>query len=227
MFNFDSLCWLCRQPLFLSHHGICSLCLSLLPKPPTCCPRCGLPAGSQYQQCGRCQAEPPIWHQLVFVTDYRPPLSKLLLKLKFQGNDNLAPMLARIFLTRWLNARRDRKIIRPDLLISVPLHKKRQWRRGFNQTALLAKPLAYWIGCNWFPETVVRSVHRPAQTTLGRRARQHNLNNIFDCQQRFDGLNVAIFDDVITSGSTMKEMSRVLLDRGARSIQAWCICRTL
>ena len=95
MLTIGGLCWLCRMPLHLSRHGICSYCLRHLAAPPAC-PRCGLPSASPDLPCGRCLRQPPPWQALVAVTDFRPPLSHLVHRLKFSHTPELAPVLARL-----------------------------------------------------------------------------------------------------------------------------------
>ena len=147
MLSIRSRCWLCRQPLSLMRHGICSCCLRHLPASPPCCPRCGLPAGETRTPCGRCLQRPPPWQRLVFVGDYVAPLSQLVKRFKFHHAPELAPALTRLMLLRWQLARREQYLNRPDLILAVPLHASRCWRRGYNQSDLLARPLARWLGC--------------------------------------------------------------------------------
>ncbi len=149
MLAMPALCWLCRMPLRIARHGICSLCLRGLPPLPLLCPRCGLPAGSAKVACGRCQLKPPAWQALVCVNDYCPPFSQWVNQLKFSHITALRVMLARLLLLSWLNVYRRGSVPRPDLLLPVPLHRRRRWQRGFNQTVLLAAPLAHWLGCEW------------------------------------------------------------------------------
>lgn len=227
MFSLGYRCWLCQQPLVLSHHGICSFCLTWLPVLPTCCPRCGLPAESSFNDCGRCALEPPPWQHLVAVSDYQPPLKGLIRHFKFYQQEQLAPALARLVMLSWLNARRTRLLPKPDRLISVPLHGWRHWRRGFNQTELIAKPLARWIGSQWSPTAVVRQRATPVQSRLSAAARKHNLKQAFNCQQSVQNQHIVLIDDVVTTGSTVAEISKLLLAHGAASIQICCICRTL
>ncbi|RTF43900.1 DNA utilization protein GntX, partial [Serratia marcescens] len=156
MLSIRSRCWLCRQPLSLVRHGICSCCLRHLPVPPPCCPRCGLPAGETQMPCGRCLQRPPPWQRLVLVGDYVAPLSQLVKRFKFHRAPELAPTLARLMLLRWQQARREQYLNRPDLILAVPLHASRCWRRGYNQSDLLARPLARWLGCAYRPAALRR-----------------------------------------------------------------------
>ncbi|MEC5343812.1 DNA utilization protein GntX [Brenneria populi] len=231
MLTIAAHCWLCRLPLYHSRHGICSCCQRHLPPPPQCCPRCGLPSGDPARPCGRCLQNPPPWQSLTFVSDYIPPLNTLVKLFKFHGKTELAPVLARQLLLRWLANYRERALQapppRPDRLVTVPLHRHRHWARGFNQTELLARPLAHWLECAYSPRTLRRLRRTRIQQRLSAEERRKNLRGAFACDARLTGQRVALLDDVVTTGSTAAEASRALLARGAASVQVWCLCRTL
>ncbi|MGM3182221.1 DNA utilization protein GntX [Dickeya oryzae] len=238
MLTIMAQCWLCQQPLYHSHHGICSHCRCHLPQPLVCCPRCGLPSASDILPCGRCLQQPPPWQSLLFVSDYQPPLSRLITRFKFQGRIELAPTLARLVLLRWQGCRRATALRlpdaypRPDAIVTVPLHRRRHWRRGFNQTDLIARWLAHWLGCAYDPDTLIRVRYTVPQQSLGARSRRRNLRGAFRCRQdvisqRVAGKRLVLLDDVVTTGSTVAEVSRTLLRAGAQHVQVWCVCRTL
>lgn len=223
----DNLCWLCQQPLAIPQHYICSICLGLLPKLPVCCRRCGLPLENNEPTCRECEKSPSEWHHLIMVSDYCSPIKDFIMRLKFHGEDKYAPLLSRLFLLTWLHARRTRSLPRPDLLITVPLHHRRHWRRGFNQTDPLAKNLSYWVNCRYSSNIILRHRATAAQQSLSAKQRSYNLLNAFSCHGDIRELHIALLDDIVTTGSTVAEISRLLLSHGAASVQVWCLCRTL
>ncbi|OKB66397.1 DNA utilization protein GntX [Serratia marcescens] len=227
MLSIRSRCWLCRQPLSLMRHGICSCCLRHLPAKPPCCPRCGLPAGNTQTPCGRCLQRPPPWLRLVFVGDYVAPLSQLVKRFKFQHAPELAPTLARLMLLQWRHACTEQYLNRPDMILAVPLHATRCWRRGYNQSELLARPLAHWLGCAFQPATLRRVRKTALQQRLNAGARRRNLQRAFVCAASVAGRHIALVDDVVTTGSTVSEIAALLQRQGAASVQVWCVCRTL
>ncbi|WP_210453367.1 DNA utilization protein GntX [Pantoea ananatis] len=226
MLPMPALCWLCQLPLRIALHGLCSICLRQLPRLPSLCPCCGLPAASDALPCGRCLLRPPPWQALICVSHYQPPLSTWVNQLKFSGITALRVMLARLLLLSWLNAYRRGQTVRPDLLMCVPLHARRCWRRGYNQTALLATPLARWLECE-FSLALSRQRARAVQHQLSARQRRRNLRGAFCLETDVNGRHIALIDDVVTTGSTVREISRLLQGRGAASVQVWCLCRTL
>lgn len=227
MLTIASRCWLCNQPLHKASHGICSLCIKRLPKLPCCCPRCGLPSGSSSLPCGRCLLKSPLWQSMIFVSDYQPPIRSLILRFKFSATPELGTTLARLLLLRWLPRYRQGSVPKPDWLLCVPLHRRRFLSRGYNQAALIAAPLARWLGCHYQPDTLRRNRATKPQQSLKMKARRRNLRHAFSCQQNLRGKHVALIDDVITTGSTLTEIAKILRDQGVASLQVWCICRTL
>ena len=227
MLTVPGLCWLCRMPLALSTWGVCSVCTRSLASSITTCPQCGLPAYSPQFPCGRCLKKPPPWSALVAVDDYVPPLSRLIHALKFSGQSALARPLARLLLLAVLQARRTRALPKVDMVVNVPLYQRRHWRRGYNQSDLLCRPLARWLGCQYPVAALTRRHATAIQHQLNARLRKGNLKNAFHLEFAVKGLHIAIVDDVVTTGSTVAELSRLLLQSGAASVQVWCLCRTL
>lgn len=165
--------------------------------------------------------------RLVFVGDYVAPLSQLVKRFKFHRAPELAPTLARLMLLRWQQARREQNLNRPDLILAVPLHATRCWHRGYNQSDLLARPLARWLGCAYRPAALRRVRKTALQQRLSAGARRRNLQRAFTCTVPVAGRHIALVDDVVTTGSTVAEIAALLRRQGAASVQIWCVCRTL
>ncbi|KJV46804.1 phosphoribosyltransferase [Pantoea sp. BL1] len=225
MLSIPALCWLCRLPLQIARHGLCSRCVQQIPALPAICPCCALPA-SGTRLCGRCLRRPPPWHSLTCVSDYLPPLSDWVIQLKFSRATALRVMLARLLLLKLLNSRRVNLTPRIDLVLSVPLHRRRAWQRGYNQAELLAKPLARWLGCE-YRAGVRRRRRGLVQHALRASARKKNLRGAFSLEMPVRGRHILLIDDVVTTGSTVAEISRILLAQGAASVHIGCLCRTL
>lgn len=227
MLTIPGRCWLCHLSLTCPSWGICSRCTATFPPPLSVCPQCGLPALSERLSCGRCLLQPPLWDRIIYVADYQPPLRSLIHDLKFNGMPALAPALARLLLLSILHSRREHQLALPDIVLSVPLHHRRAFRRGYNQSALIANSLARWLGCRNKNKAVRRIQARSAQHQLSAKQRQFNLKDAFRIEIPVAGLHIAIVDDVVTTGSTVAEIARLLKKQGAATIQVWCLCRTL
>ena len=224
MLTAHGLCWLCQMPLALAHWGICSRCARAVSPRLSLCPRCGLPAANTRFACGRCLQKAPPWQRLIAVNDYVAPLSTLVKTWKFRAKPELALALARLLLLR---LRQSASWDKPDTIIAVPLWRHRHWRRGYNQADVLCRPLARWLNIRYQPEALRRTRPTATQHQLSARLRKQNLKNAFRLEFPVAGLHIALVDDVVTTGSTVAELSRLLLQNGAASVQVWCLCRTL
>jgi ComF family protein len=159
----------------------------------------------------------------VFVTDYCQPLKRLVQRFKFNATVALAQALARLLLLKVRSTSRQK----PDCIVSVPLHSRRAWRRGFNQSDLLANHLSRWLQCDYFPKGIRRVRATQTQHQLNARRRRNNLKGAFRVDFPVAGRHIIIVDDVVTTGSTVAEIARLLKKQGAATIQVWCLCRTL
>jgi len=135
--------------------------------------------------------------------------------------------MARLILLKVLESRRQENVFRPDTIVSVPLHSRRAWRRGYNQSALLAIPLARWLNCEYQPTAIRRVRPTATQHQLTAKQRRGNLKGAFRVDIPLAGRHMVIVDDVVTTGSTVAEIARLLKKQGAATIQVWCLCRTL
>lgn len=113
----------------------------------------------------------------------------------------------------------------PNRLIPVPLHPHRLSERGFNQALEIGRHVARELGLMLDYRAVTRVKATRAQSGLSKTARRENMRGAFNCQTRFDGLHVAILDDVVTTGQTVTELSQVLRQQGAAKIDIWCCGR--
>ncbi len=199
--------------------GLCAACREELPVNVSACVRCALPLASN-GLCGRCQQRPPPYAESRIPFLYAPPLDRLLLDLKFNGRLRNARLLATLLLPA-MGAGES-----PDLLIPVPLHRQRLASRGYNQALELARPIGRALGVpvDWHSCRRLRAT--PMQARLDARERRRNLHGAFELVQRLEGVrHVALLDDVVTTGSTVSELSRVLLRGGVERVDVWACAR--
>ncbi len=119
----------------------------------------------------------------------------------------------------------------PQLIVPVPLHSWRQWRRGYNQSALLAQELAALLNLPC-AELLRRTRHTPSQTRLNRHKRQENVRDAFIINEALRGKYLPeqipqslLIDDVYTTGATLRECARQLKSAGFTSIHALTLTR--
>jgi len=87
--------------------------------------------------------------------------------------------------------------------------------------------LARWLNCRYVAGGLARRRKTRIQLQLAARNRRKNVRGAFKVEIAVRGLNIALTDDVVTTGNTVEEISRILLAAGAASVQIWCLCRTL
>jgi len=114
----------------------------------------------------------------------------------------------------------------PDLLLPVPLHPGRLRQRGHNQAAEIAAVLAERTGSPVDDGLCRRIRNAPAQKTLNAASRRQNLRQAFALRRELDGERIGIVDDVVTTGATVGEISRLLLSAGAGSVEVIALART-
>lgn len=121
------------------------------------------------------------------------------------------------------------QIPRPaPLLLPVPLHWYRRLRRGHNQSSLLAHALSRGWGSQVRVDehTVKRRQATLPQQGLSRNQRLRNLRHAFSVTRPITATHVAVIDDVVTTGTTVREICQLLLEFGVESIDIYCLCRT-
>lgn len=217
-------CVRCGERLALSHHGLCSRCNRLIERFPYC-GTCGAPLRENALHCGRCLLNEPGWDRLVMIGRYDEPLSVLIHRFKFQNQFWLDRTLARLMLLAIMRAKREHCLTLPEVILPVPLHHFRQWRRGYNQTALLARYLSRWLNIPYDLRQIQRIKRTPNQLGLTAEARRSNLKNAFRLKLSVPYRSVALLDDVITTGSTLNEIAGQLRKHGVQHIQAWGLAR--
>ncbi len=115
----------------------------------------------------------------------------------------------------------------PDLLIALPLSSARQRERGYNQATEVARGIAAIRGVRLMTEGVRRIRSTPPQAALAWNERARNVRGAFCCDADLTGLNVAVVDDVMTTGASLAEFATMLRGAGAASVQNWIVARTL
>jgi competence protein ComFC len=115
-----------------------------------------------------------------------------------------------------------------DMLIPVPLGNKRLKERGYNQVALVARPLAYQLGLRYEPGALVKARETRSQVGLSISQRSENVQDAYQADSQFvKGKSILIMDDVATTGSTISACTAALLSAGAREVYVLTIARAL
>jgi ComF family protein len=113
-----------------------------------------------------------------------------------------------------------------DIIVPVPLSAGRLWQRGYNQSEILARALAKELGLS-FSNALVKTKSTRPQSELKRDRRLNNVRGVFGIRRgaRIAGKTILLVDDVLTTGSTLNECARILLESGAGRIRALTLAR--
>jgi ComF family protein len=187
-----------------------------------CCPRCALPLTASAPQCGECLQREPGFSCAFVPFVYGHPIDLLVTRFKFGRNLAAGRVLAQL----WLDEYRSTQSEMPDAIVPVPLHRSRLRERGFNQALELAEPLSAALGIPLRSDWLARSRATAAQSDLDAVARRRNLRGAFDVTNvSAVPSHVALVDDVMTTGTTVRECARVLRGTGIARVDVWAIAR--
>ena len=114
-----------------------------------------------------------------------------------------------------------------DLIIPMPMHNARLKERGFNQALELARIISKSRQIKLDYTSCERIRLTPPQASLPLKERIKNIRGVFSCQQNLHNLNIAIVDDVMTTGASLNELAKTLKEAGAAHVECWVIARTL
>lgn len=219
-------CILCGLPSQTSTN-ICVPCSAYLPILPQCCPQCAqfLPSNKIQTKCGQCLSNPPPFDATYARFPYEAPIIQIIIKLKFQHQLSYAQALGEMFMDALPSWYAHQPL--PDLIIPIPLHPQRLCERGFNQALEIAKPIAKTLGLAIDYQNVQRIKHTAAQSGLSADERKRNIAHAFAVKRNYKGLTIAVIDDVITTGHTIRECCKVLKQNGAARIDVWCCARRI
>lgn len=189
------------------------------------CARCALPFDAPVPPgalCGACRKTAPPFERCVAPLRYELQVPALVTGAKFHGKLNALRLLGQLL----ADALASESFELPDLLVPVPLHPKRLRARGYNQALEIARVLGDDLGLRVETGLCERVVATPPQAGLEERERRRNIRGAFAVPRPLSGERIAIVDDVVTTASTVAELSRVLRRAGAGSVVVWAVSRT-
>ena len=208
-----------RQP-------VCAACVARFGAVVPRCRRCGLRIAGAVPACGACLADPPPFDACVVGCDYGFPWDRLIADFKFNAHVELAAPLAQ----RLHDAIRRDGVPLPQWVLPVPLAPQRLAERGYNQAWQLARRLARALGRRADAQLLARPLAGAHQAELSLAQRRQNIKGAFVPNPRrrvsLQGQHVAVVDDVMTSGATLREAAAALKRAGAARVDAWVLART-
>ncbi len=234
----NSLSRLARQHCYLcgeGNHsqpdtGFCQACRLDLPKISPACNQCGTHVPSTFQhheassapviRCGPCLTQPPSFDRVIASFAYAEPIKQLIGQFKYQRQLAIGELFAHTLSETILST-----TTRVEAILPVPLHPSRLRQRGFNQALELARPLAKSLSLPLLLDPIIRQKNTIEQSSLSAKERRRNLKKAFTIRQTIPYKAIAIVDDVMTTGSTVEELSVLLKLNGVDYVEVWCIAR--
>ncbi|WP_372742648.1 ComF family protein [Neptunomonas sp.] len=215
-------CTLCSKKTS-SEAFLCPECLEDLPWLRSACHLCALPLSvtDTLHICGQCLKSPPPFDSTQAVFLYRFPISAIIPKIKHQAGLHHTAWLADCLLKRLLH----RPQAWPDAIIPVPVHPLRLIGRGFNQSTLIARYLSQHLQIPLLLNQLKKNKHTKSQSSLTAKQRRSNLHHSFSYHGPLIR-HIALVDDVVTTGTTVKEICSTLRNAGIVRIDIWVIART-
>lgn len=164
---------------------------------------------------------------LISLWKYEKVIKKAILKIKYKFASDIAKSVANLASNEL--SKRDLKL-KNFILVPIPLYKKRENWRGFNQAEIMGKIIAKNFNWDFKGDFLVRKINTRSQVELKKNERRFNIKNAFVVNPKYISLNFKnrkfiIFDDVYTTGSTLKEGARVLKNKGIKEIWGLTIAR--
>lgn len=201
---------------------LCQACRArLTPETTPACRICGRPL-RRAGICPLCRARPSDLSEIRCASALKEPLQDVIHHFKYRNARDMADPLASLLLDCWRQTD-----WQPDLLVPVPLHRRRKRERGYNQSEILAKELGRVMGIPVAADTVRRVRYTRPQIGLSAAERQQNVEGAFRCHPgSLRGKQVLLIDDVFTTGSTLRACASVIRRQGqARTIWAMTAAR--
>ena len=218
------------------HIDLCSSCINNLPRLGIHCPLCANPLNAAHI-CGRCLQKPPAFTQVRAPFLYQPPIDQLLHRFKFSGQLAAGKVLSQLLITHISRLVENGQCTLPDAIVPIPLHWKKRFSRGFNQSKEIAQAVSQYFKIPCHQHALTRITHTQSQRQLPYAKRQSNLKQAFALHkgkrlfsptagESLSGKRIVLIDDVLTTAATVNAASNTLLAGGVHSVEVWVLART-
>ncbi len=205
---------------------ICDDCLSSVRKARPICFYCRKPSIDGMTH-SKCKKKLGLDH-FYSIWIYEGVIRKAILQLKYRYTSDLASSLCDKVLSK---IKENNMVLTKDaLLVPIPLHGSRKKWRGFNQSEITGQKLAKHFSYYFVPDLLLRTRNSIPQANLKKAERIKNIRGVFSFNSKYEDLkrnfNIIIFDDVATTGSTLKEAVKVLKHKKFEHVSIFSIART-
>lgn len=220
---FPPRCAVCGEVLTLQERKgfLCKKCGAHIPFiPKDICPHCG----GKTDTAGFCDfcLKPFAFETACAAFPYEKVRHAIHL-FKYEGGKKLGEGLGAL-MAEYLLQYHEELLVKTDIILSVPLHPKKEKRRGFNQTHILCQKISEETGLVFRKDGLGRKRDTVAQSTLSTpEERRQNLKDAFETTLDFSGKRVLLVDDIFTTGSTCNECAKELYRADAKEVHILCL----
>jgi ComF family protein len=225
---FPGVCAHCETLLGTPDADFCPDCIrALTTDPHFMCPRCTSTVGEHADVsdgCPGCRDDTFHFASAFRLGPYDGVLREVVIAMKHRAGETLAECMGHFWARH--HAERFRKL-QADLVVPVPLHWWRRWRRGYNQAECLSAAVAMHLGIEHRPKWLRRIRPTASQMNLPATARRENVRGAFRASRSamLNGRRILLIDDVLTTGSTASEAARALRSAGAKRVDVAILAR--
>ncbi len=220
LFPEEGVCFYCDKYYEeVKEDHVCSECrdkLSFIGKDR--CPVCGKPAyqDNLLKRCSYCKNKSFYFKKAISPLEYTGLLRKVIYRFKYEAK----PYLYKSFGEFMIASLKQESIENIDLIVPVPLHRSRKAERGYNQAELLARYLSSKLNIALDSKNLIRTKATKIQNKLLRHEREENIKDAFRVKASgvFKDKRILLVDDIFTTGATVNECARVLMECGANEI---------
>lgn len=219
---FPKFCIFCKK----EGEYVCEDCLSLIEiSEYQFCHLCGkrIPPDSF---CAKCRGKTSL-NKLFAATDYKTFVKKIIISCKYKPYiKELSEVLAFLIINHF-SLINNHSILKDCIIIAVPLAKKQEKARGFNQSQEIAKHISKFFNLLIYSNVLIRTKSKQSQVGLSSNQRKENVKNVFICKEAdlIKNKKILLIDDIYTTGSTMNECAKILKKAGASQVWGAVVAR--
>lgn len=213
---------MCHQHISSEQRGLCEVCLQASCYQTETCLGCGREMALPMAFCGQCMLSPTI--KVIAPCRYHDGIGHWVGQIKYQAQFAVIDVLVEALVERLFSLELLGLVERPQVLIPVPLHRNRLRQRGFNQAWIIAKALSKRLNIPLIDDMLFRVRDTKPQAGLSGKLRRKNLQSAFELTDEFNWQRVALIDDVVTTGTTVKEIAKLFQYKHVQ-VQVWCLAR--
>lgn len=225
LFPQDITCYNCGNEIKTkNNYNLCEECLNDIKPIKYPCKICGDELNSFTEVCENCKNYKRYFDYVSSITTYSGVAKNLVHKLKYNDCAYVAKTIGSLLYHEFMQG--NYNLI--DIVTCVPLSKEKLKTRGYNQTEEILKEFVKHYNINYNPAILKRVKNTVTQTALTKTSRRENLQNAFEVinVEEINNKNVLVIDDVITTGSTLDAVAKVLKECGANKVYGLTFCHT-